>query len=44
MFRIAVQEDYAHTFDIWLVVPPLGSADRPWKAGEGVAAFPSAPD
>ena len=39
MFRIAVQEDYAHTFDIWLVEPPLGSADRPWKAGEGVAAF-----
>ena len=39
MFRIAVQEDYAHTFDIWLVEPPLGSADRPWEAGDGVEAY-----
>ena len=32
MFRIAVQEDYEHTFDIWLNGVP-GNEANPWKVG-----------
>ena len=32
MFRIAVQEDYEHTFDIWLNGLP-GNEKNPWKVG-----------
>ena len=33
MFRIAAQEEYDRTFDIWLVKPPAGSVDCPWPVG-----------
>ena len=33
MFRIAAQEDYAHTFDIYLVPRPEGSELNPWAVG-----------
>ena len=44
MFRIAAQEDYAHTFDIYLVPRPEGSELNPWAVGPdgrkyGVAAW-----
>ena len=32
MFRMIVQEDYAHTYDFWLEPPP-GSVENPWPVG-----------
>ena len=32
MFRMIVQEDYAHTYDFWLEPPP-GSEENPWQVG-----------